>query len=44
LEPGNHALDVELAPFHDHEDAVPAEVVEMLAALDDATRALYVHG
>tara|TARA_B100000446_G_scaffold20166_1_gene16561 strand:- start:68 stop:1018 length:951 start_codon:yes stop_codon:yes gene_type:complete len=44
LEPGNHALDVELAPFHDHEDAVPTEVVEMLAALDDATRALYGHG
>ena len=44
LEPGNHALDVDLAPFHDHKDAVPAEVVEMLAALDDATRALYGHG
>ena len=44
LKPGNHAVDVELAPFHHHEDAVPVEVVEMLAALDDTTRALYGHG
>jgi len=41
---GNYALDIELAPFHDHEDAVPVEVVEMLAALDDSTRALHGQG
>ena len=41
LDPGNWALDVELAPFHDHEDAVTNEVREMLTALDDSTRALH---
>ena len=41
LDPGNCALDVELAPFHDHEDAVTNEVREMLATLDASTRALH---
>ena len=40
LDPGNWALDVELAPFHDHEDAVTNEVREMLTALDDSLRPL----
>ena len=40
IEPGNFALDVELAPFHDHEDAVTDDVREMLTALDDSLRPL----